>query len=173
ILLWRFGLSFPFGFVAPLALAGAAAVRDGAGDADRRSGRTLILLYMVAYALSVLVFFPTDRYRLPLVPVLALYAGSFPAAPPPCLRHPRVAAALAVGFVLFNLDAFRPGESYPEEEALNRAYALRTQGRLEEARDAYLQAIVVNPMRVDPYNSLAAMAAEQGRWAEAAARYEA
>jgi tetratricopeptide (TPR) repeat protein len=156
--------------VAPLALAGLVAGSRGSSD-DRRSGVRLLLLYAASYALSILLFFPTDRYRLPLVPVMALLSGNLLAAVPASLRRPGVIAALLGGLVLFNLDALHPGESYPEEEALNRAYALRSKGRVEEARDAYLQAILLNPRRIDAYNSLATMAAEQGRWDEAVARY--
>src|SRR5206468_1189853 len=63
------------------------------------------------------------------------------------------------------------GETFPEEESLNRAYALRMKGRREEARAAYLSAMAINPGRIDSYNSLAAMAAEEGRWDEARERY--
>ncbi len=179
VLVWRLGVSFPFGVVAPLALAGAfvrrrARAPGGVAEAVPevpRGGRSLLLLYGAAYALSVLAFFPTDRYRLPLVPVAALFAGDFLAALPDGLRRPRAIAALLCGLVLFNLDALRPSESYPEEEALNRAYALRSEGRLEEARDAYLTAMALNPHRIDPYNALAVMAAGQGRWDEAVLRY--
>ena len=179
LLVWRFGVSFPFGLVAPLAVASAfARARDTATSGTpktapegRRDGLGLLLLYAAAYALSILLFFPTDRYRLPLVPVAALCAGNLLGALRSSLRRPQAIAALAFGLVLFNLDAFRPGESYPEEEALNKAYALRMKGRMEEARDAYLQAMALNPRRIDPYNSLATMAAEQGRWDEAARRY--
>jgi len=187
LLLWRSGLSFPFGIMAPLAVAGLlmgsrgvvvparGPPSDGAVQAvssgDRRTGLRLLLLYAASYAISVLAFFPTDRYRLPLVPVIALLSGKVLAALPACLRRPGVIAALLGGLILFNLDAFHPGESYPEEEALNRAYALRSKGRVEAARDAYLQAIALNPRRIDAYNSLAAMAAEQGRWDEAVERY--
>jgi tetratricopeptide (TPR) repeat protein len=171
LLLWRHGVSFPFGVVAPLALAGLVLGRRDLPDAERRPGLGLLLLYGLFYALSILIFFPTDRYRLPLVPVLALLAGLFLASLPSCLRRPLVIAALVSGLVLFNLDAFRASESYPEEEALNWAYALRTKGRLDEARDAYLQAIALNPRRIDAYNSLALMAAEAGHWQEAVERY--
>src|SRR5439155_5302490 len=49
LLLWRFGVSFPFGVVAPLALAGAflpprGAEPDSASGA-RRGGRSLLLIY--------------------------------------------------------------------------------------------------------------------------------
>ena len=173
-------MSFPFGVVAPLALAGgliggrsvvpSGGARDAVSDA-RRAGRRLLLHYAAAYAISILLFFPTDRYRLPLVPVAALFAGNFLAVLPGCQRRPRAIAVLLCGLVLFNLDALHPGESYPEEEALNRAYALRMKGRSEEARAEYLEAMALNPRRIDPYNALATMAAEQGRWDEAAQRY--
>src|SRR5262245_32203737 len=179
MLLWRLGVSFPFGVVAPLALAScfmaSSGSRDGETEAtgrnDRRDGGMLLLLFAGSYALSVLAFFPTDRYRLPLVPIAALGAGRLVADIGTALKSPRVLAALAFGLVLFNLDALRPSEAYPEEEALNRAYALRMKGRTEEARDAYLEAMALNPRRIDPYNSLATMAAEQGRWEETVQRY--
>jgi len=49
--------------------------------------------------------------------------------------------------------------------------AVLSLARTGEARDAYLQAIALNPRRIDPYNALAAIAAERGRWDEAAERY--
>jgi tetratricopeptide (TPR) repeat protein len=184
-LLWRRVLAFPFGVIAPLALAGlvasvlgrgapagpkTGAPAEGGAD-DERAGRSLLLIYGGAYAVSVLLFFPTDRYRLPIVPVLALLAGRLLAALRDALRRKTVLAALVAGGVLFNLDAPTPGESWPEEEALNRAYALRVKGRREEARREYQRAIELNPGRIDPYNSLAVMAAEEGNWEEAVWRY--
>ncbi|MFQ5877993.1 MAG: tetratricopeptide repeat protein, partial [Acidobacteriota bacterium] len=113
------------------------------------------------------------RYRLPLVPVAALLAGNFLAAGPPALRRPAAVAGLVGGLLLFNLDAARPSESWPEEEALNRAFALRARGRLEQARREYRRALELNPGRIDPHNSLAALAAREGRWEEAARHYRA
>jgi tetratricopeptide (TPR) repeat protein len=176
-LLWRLGIAFPFGVVAPLALAGLLArggepggPGGGAGD-GAHAGRRLILLYAASYAVSILLFFPTDRYRLPLVPVLALFAGRLLAAPGAALRRPAAAAALAAGLVLFNLDASQFRETYPEEEALNRAQAFREKGKSAEAADEYRRAIALNPARLDPHNALAAMAAQEGRLEDAARHY--
>jgi tetratricopeptide (TPR) repeat protein len=162
-LLWRCGIAFPFGVMAPLALAGICA---GWG-----AGRRLLLLIAVSYAASILIFFPTDRYRLPLVPILALFAGAILGAPRAIWKRPAVVGALIAGLLLFNLDARRPTESWPEEAALNRAYALRVQGRLPESRREYERALAINPKRIDPYNALAVMAADAGDWEEAARRY--
>ena len=60
--LWkRLGLAFPFGIVAPLALLGCAL-------AIRRQGFSLPLLFIAAYGLSVVAFFISSRYRIPLIP---------------------------------------------------------------------------------------------------------
>jgi 4-amino-4-deoxy-L-arabinose transferase-like glycosyltransferase len=179
LLLWRWGVSCPFGLVAPLALAGAllpgdAVPGEGAAGAASRGaagGRALLLGFAASYAASVVLFFPTDRYRLPLVPVAALLAGRALGAGRLVIGRPRVMATLCAGLVLFNLDALRRSDAYPEEEALNRAYALRAHGRLAEARAEYRRAIAINPDRIDSYNSLAAMAAQEGEWEEAAGLY--
>jgi tetratricopeptide (TPR) repeat protein len=88
-------------------------------------------------------------------------------------KRPAILLALACGLVAFNLDARVPQESWPEEQALNRAYALRARGHDAEARAAYEEALALNPRRLDPYNALAAMAAAGGDWAGAEARYRA
>ncbi|HET8947635.1 MAG TPA: tetratricopeptide repeat protein [Candidatus Polarisedimenticolia bacterium] len=170
LLVWRAGVSFPFGVVAPLALAGACLALSRRGPPGPRQGAILLALTAVSYAVSVLIFFPTDRYRLPLVPIAALFAGRL-IAEPRALRRPLVAAALLGGLVLFNLDAATPTESYPEETALNRAYALRALGRGDDAQAEYERAFALNPRRLDAPNSLAVLAAERGDWEEAVTRY--
>jgi tetratricopeptide (TPR) repeat protein len=127
------------------------------------------MLYAIAYALSILLYFPTDRYRLPLVPILALFAGHLLASYGRSWKRPAV--AVCVGLLLFNLDALQPRETWPEEEALNLAYALRAKGRIEEAKAEYRRALALNPRRLDPHNALAALAAQEGSWVEAAEHY--
>ena len=170
LLVFRFGLALPFGLLAPLALAGAVARPSGEGEGGL-AGRILLIGIAASYALSILIFFPADRYRLPLVPVIALFAGRLLGGGLSLRPRARVVAALLCGLVLFNLDAARATEGWPEEQALNRAYALRAKGRPDEARAEYRRAIVINPRRIDPHNALAVMAAREGRWEEAIAHY--
>jgi Flp pilus assembly protein TadD len=178
-LLWRWIVSFPFGVVAPLALAGMVASRAGAGQGGAawsgasRDGSALLLGCVGAYAISILLFFPTDRYRLPIVPFLALFAGAA-IAPFAEGRHPRarLAAVFLAGLVIFNLDALHPTEAWPVEAVLNRAYARRMQGRQAEAIEEYRRAARLDPRRIDPHNALGALAVQQGRWEEAARHYE-
>ena len=87
-LLWKTEyLAFPFGLIAPLALAGMALylVRYRAPrllpapvpvfTLPRVPPEGLIaVLFVGLYAAAVIAFFPTARYRIPLCPLLALFA---------------------------------------------------------------------------------------------------
>jgi tetratricopeptide (TPR) repeat protein len=72
-LLWKKGMAFPFGLVAPLALCGLLLfARTPMGRTEQ--GR-LLLLFTLTYMTSVVLFFVTSRYRLPVVPLFLLYAS--------------------------------------------------------------------------------------------------
>jgi len=68
-LLWDHLLSFPFGLLGPLGLLGLACCW-------RRPGAELLRLYVLAYAGAVILFFATARYRMPVVPVLLIFAAA-------------------------------------------------------------------------------------------------
>lgn len=73
LLLWKYGLAFPFGLVSALALLGATYVLL---KPERRTPAAyLVLLFAGVYMLSVVLFFVTGRYRLPAVPCLLLLAA--------------------------------------------------------------------------------------------------
>jgi 4-amino-4-deoxy-L-arabinose transferase-like glycosyltransferase len=65
--LWKWGLAFPFGLVGPLALIGLLVH-------IRRQGLTLPFVFVLGYSFAVLVFFVASRYRVPVVPLLLLFA---------------------------------------------------------------------------------------------------
>ena len=65
--MWKWGLAFPFGLVSPLALIGLLVH-------IRRRGLTLPFVFVLGYGFAVLVFFVTSRYRVPVVPLLLLFA---------------------------------------------------------------------------------------------------
>ena len=66
--LWKAGIAFPFGLVAPLALWGMLL-------SLRRIGPTWPLLYVLSYCLGVVAFFVAARYRVPVLPVLIVFAA--------------------------------------------------------------------------------------------------
>jgi tetratricopeptide (TPR) repeat protein len=71
LLMWKYGLAFPFGIVAPLALVGMVCYwRNSPGSS---SGRMLLLL-LLAYMFSAVMFFATAQQRLPAVPLVLLFS---------------------------------------------------------------------------------------------------
>lgn len=61
--------SFPFGIIAPLAALGIAI------SCYKNAGRLLMLGFVLAYSMSYILFFPSARYRVPVMPVLAIFAA--------------------------------------------------------------------------------------------------
>jgi len=70
VLLWDHVLSFPFGLIGPLFLVGLIAT----WHSNQRS-IDILHLYVFAYTLSVLLFFVTARYRIPVLPLFILFAA--------------------------------------------------------------------------------------------------
>lgn len=66
--LWQWGVAFPFGLISPLALLGLMVH-------IRRQGLALPVLFVLGYSLAVISFFVAARYRLPIVPLLVLFAA--------------------------------------------------------------------------------------------------
>jgi len=68
-LLWKDFLFFPWGIILPLAVMAMVLIRRWTGE------RALILLFILSYIPTLLLFFVTSRYRLPMVPFLVLLAS--------------------------------------------------------------------------------------------------
>jgi Tfp pilus assembly protein PilF/4-amino-4-deoxy-L-arabinose transferase-like glycosyltransferase len=69
LLMWHRIIAFPFGIICPLALVSIII--------SRKLWRKLLLLYgyIFLYMVSVILFFVCGRYRLPVIPVLLIFAG--------------------------------------------------------------------------------------------------
>jgi 4-amino-4-deoxy-L-arabinose transferase-like glycosyltransferase len=69
ILVWVFGIAFPFGIICPLSIVGMLLCR--------KKWRKLFLLYsfIFLYMLAVIAFFVTARFRMPVIPFLIIFAS--------------------------------------------------------------------------------------------------
>ena len=152
-----------FGILAPLAAVGLWLTRH--------QWRRLWLLYamIVALASSVAVFYVFGRYRFPLVPLLALFAGAglVESARQYRQRHWRSLVAGLVLFALVGMVANWPfyGVQGPGPAGYNNlSNAYYKQGRIEEAIRTALKAIELQPnYGVARYN-LGNLYAAQGRF---------
>jgi tetratricopeptide (TPR) repeat protein len=133
-----------FGVLVPLAVLGVFATWKG------RSRIGVHYAMTVAYALSVVVFYVSARYRLPLVPFLMLFASAGLASLASFVRSAsgaKIAAAAAViGVVaiatnrpLLSADLMRAATE------TNLGVALQTDNKLHEAETRYRRALAIQP----------------------------
>ena len=133
-----------FGILVPLAILGIIATW-----ADRsRAG--VYYAMTAAYAASVVLFYVSARYRMPLVPLLILFAAAGLASLTTFLRTagaPKIAvAATTIGavMILANLPILSADLMRATTET-NLGVALQTDGRLHEAEAHYRRALAIQP----------------------------
>ncbi len=69
LLTWKAGgFGFPFGLIIPLAVLGVIL--------NRKRIPAIVTLFIILYPLSVILVFVTGRYRVPIVPILAILAAA-------------------------------------------------------------------------------------------------
>ena len=142
-LLWKApGIAFPFGALLPLSLLGLVVAWKRA---------PLLAWIVVLYALANVAFFITARYRVPLVPYLAIFAAQgvrwFLVE---AKRAARVVAAAGLlgAFALSNLGAGPMPARMNADAELTLAGFLHEEGRLDEARNHYM--LSLEERRDDP-----------------------
>ena len=161
ILLWKKGLAFPFGLVVPLALLGLIAFLRTSESPEGR----LLALFVACYALSVILFFVTGRYRLPAVPVLLLFA----ACGVRVLWHrpwPALVACAAL-LVFCNVATGAMDQEGNAHEHYYLGYAYEERDMPAHAARHYRRAIARDPTFAEPLLAFAALHAEAERYGKA------
>jgi tetratricopeptide (TPR) repeat protein len=159
--------------VIPLALAGAVILwRTGRVDAR------LVVLWVLVYGATVVAFFVTARYRIPLRPVFAILAalavGAFVDG---IARRDRrawaAAAAVALAGVAINVGA-RAGTLRPSPAQFYHTVARihHEKGRAQDAVAWQLRALAVDPAYPDGNLNLGTQYMVLGRPADAVAAFE-
>lgn len=168
-LLWSVGpLHFPFGLLAPLALVGLALTAR-----DRESAATPLALYVLVYSLTVIAFFVCSRYRIPVIPALALLAAYALVQAPRLLRlHRRDVPALCVLGVfalslLLNWDVYRVGKVDLAKAHQDLAACYQQKGQYAEAEAEYGKALQANPADIEVRLGLALCLISAGEYGRA------
>ena len=159
------------GILAPLALVGLVVVWP-----ERR--RLWVLYVMLAaYAASVVIFYVFARYRLPLVPLLLLFAAA--GVPQWTMWFARAdgrsKALLGIAVVAVAVFCNWPVLSKPLMMAIsetNLAGALQTEGKLNEAASHYQRAIELQPDYAPAFNNLGVLQRAAGQVDAAIATYK-
>ena len=153
VLLWKFGLAFPFGLVGPFALLGLAffwCSKEGRTPEGR-----LLLFFILAYMLSVILFFVTARYRLPAVPILLLFAAFGLYRLWHTSHLPWVLVGVVGVIVLTNLGAGRMDIAGDTQQRFWMGYAYDKKGMVANAMREYRAVIEDRP---DHRNALLSLA---------------
>lgn len=155
--------------VVPFALVGLIFTVRG------HPARVLLVWFLIALAITVLPFFVNARFRLPMLPVLALFAASggvwlvdrWRAGERRALARPL--AVLALVFVVSGVDWFGLGdERWLARDHFNHGYALGREydGRqpdLAGAERSFRRALELDPDDVDANEHLGAFLLQQAR----------
>lgn len=173
VLLWKIGpFGFPFGLLLPLALVGLFI--------GYRKMPGILPLCLLVYSLSIIMVFVTARYRVPIVPLLAVLAGGGVkeiAAAVTEARRKRLVLCSGI-FVAAILLATVPGPfaaermDYEPELYCCIGDALYRNGRLDEAVEPFQRAIELKEDYADAHSGLAAVYIMQGKNLEAIREYE-
>jgi len=155
-----------FGVLAPLAALGIWMTW-------RERRRLWILHAMIAlYATSVLAFYVVARYRLPLVPLLFLFAGAAAGESVAALRSRTFAERSLVAVTVAAIAIFCnwPAISIEAMQAAtyhNLGASLQEDGRLDDAAAAYRRALQIQPDYALSHEGLGSVLRRQGKLDEA------
>lgn len=163
MLVWRFGLIFPFGVLLPVALAGVVLTWS------TRKQLLPVYVLLLVYAGTVVVFFVTSRYRLPLTPFLIVLASAA------IVRIVRAGmqgqwkmllpalGLTAVALVFCNQTYFESGFSTEFQTHMNNGSAYQRQQDFASAEREYAQAIRILPQVGAAHGQLAYCQMQQGK----------
>jgi 4-amino-4-deoxy-L-arabinose transferase-like glycosyltransferase len=137
---FRFPL-LPFWAVAPIALTGV-------GISARQWRQGLLLLFILCYSLSVIMFFTLSRLRVPIVPSLLVFAGYFTVWFFETIktRNWRKMALSLISALLIGSFTFITRSGYiRENDYANLGFAYKEQGNCDLAAPEFIHALAVDP----------------------------
>lgn len=165
-LMWEKIIAFPFGLLLPLGLLGLAL------NFNWRKN-SLLILFFLSYSASIVAFFVCSRYRLPLIPILAIWSGIAVTELYQIIRNRKLKSYLIpilctmVLFIAVNRNPLA-GEGWTDFEGayyLGNKYTQK--GQYDRAIEAYKEALRISPHSAQPYYRLAMIWLKQGKTEDA------
>lgn len=131
----------------------------------------LVVLFLAGYALSVILFFVTSRYRLPAIPFMIVFAGlgmdrllrCLKAGDYGAIKKFIMLAAVSLAVAVWPIEKANLATDYN-----NLGIAVKYKGNLADAEKYYRKAMSISPSYPAPYFNLAQILQSSGRSAEAA-----
>ena len=171
LLLWEKVIAFPFGLILPLGMLGLASNLNWRRQAH-------LILFQLSYAIAIVFFFVTARYRLGLVPITCLWAAAGLVGwacllrQKPLGKHFWTAVAFLLLLIFINRNPLR-GEEIPGLDGhINLGNKYLEKNQPEKALAAFQQAEKAGPLLGNPANGAALALLRLGRTQEARAELE-
>ena len=172
-ILFRWPLLLTFGAVAPLALAGLVHA------AVQKRFPWILALSLLAYSLSIVIFFVCGRFRAPIGPWLTVPAAWLIVDAVSRFRRGRInelraaLAALVVAALLVTHDPHHLRQRHRFAESyLRLGIVAAGKGKLDEAEAAYRSAIDADPRFSEGHNNLGVLLMQRSRSREALEEFE-
>jgi len=172
-ILFRWPLLLTFGAVAPLALAGLVHAFV------QKRFPWILAISVLAYSLSIAIFFVCGRFRAPIIPWLVVPAAWLLVDATSRCRRGRIgelryaAGALVLGVLLVSHDPHRLRQRHTFAESYLRLGIVEAgKGRVAPAEAAYRSAIAADPRFNEGHNNLGVLLMQQSRSREALEEFE-
>ena len=171
LLLWDFGLKFPFGLLLPFFIVGVYLTRRKFKELQ------ILYIYLLAYIPSIILFLVTARHRLPLIPVMIIIAAAGIIELVRIWKKNKSELAVpALLFLLplfiFNFNYFDLGQSSDFQIHFNDGMKYEQLGDYAKAEEEYILAEEVFPYSASLINNLGFVQYRLGKFDESAASYE-
>ena len=178
-LLFKWVIYFPFGVLLPLSLTGMIIFwRDRSKSDPKDSKPTLILYFIFSQVLALLFFFICDRYRIPLIPFLIIFAGFglyrlYEMLKSKAYKSLFVFLSIFLVFLFIsNIRRHAPTAKDQAEEHYNLGMVYGRQGKFDLAIEEYNQAITFQPDHLMAHFNTALLYQKENRMEEAEDEYQ-
>ena len=163
LLIWRFVIYFPFGLIVPLAIWGIIL-------SHREKKEVLILeIFLFVYMLSVILFFVTARYRVPLIPVFILFSAYALDRLITKIRQRKIfefgkyLVFLLIILIPFNIEIPGYSSANPGRAHYTLGVVYSKKGEKVKAEEEYQKALLYNPNLAEAYVNLGSIYGDQGK----------
>lgn len=171
VLMWEKGIAFPFGLILPLAFLGLAL-------SFRWRRQSHLILFQASYAISIILFFVTARYRLPLVPIFCLWAAAGLVVPFRLARQGQIGKYAITGLafiillILVNRNPLRGSEIPCVDGSINMGNKHLENKQYEKAIAAFREAAILDSQSARSANGAGVALLGLGRIDEAKREFE-
>jgi 4-amino-4-deoxy-L-arabinose transferase-like glycosyltransferase/Tfp pilus assembly protein PilF len=171
-LIWKFVIFFPFGIMCPLALSGMML------SYKQFENTLVLLLFVFVYMLSVVLFFVTVRYRVPVLPFLIIFSAYTLNWFLIKIKEKRFSAVakylLILVLIAIPINLHIPGyqDVGVRWSHFNLGFAYGEKGDISNAIKEYQLALSYDPKLADAYANLGAIYRQQGKYTQALQEFE-